>query len=232
MIAYFLAFWLIIAGKLARLFFLLSLSLVILYRFVPVPLTPLMLIRSLEQIGTGQPGQWCHTWVPLANISSHLQLAVVCSEDQRFLEHQGFDLKAIEYAIKVNKQGKKLRGGSTITQQMVKNIFLWPARSWVRKGLEAYLTVVVELLWSKERILEVYLNSIEMGPGVYGAEAASQHYWKIPATKLSQNQAATIAAILPNPRFYKANPPGSYTDQQRRYILGQMRRRGQLTLRQ
>src|SRR5690606_18292583 len=127
------------------------------------------------------------------------QLAVICSEDQNFLKHRGFDIQAIEKAIEDNQKGKRIRGGSTISQQTAKNVFLWPQRSWLRKGMEAYVTILIELIWSKERIMEVYLNSIEMGNGVYGAEAAAQYWFKKPASKLSKSEAAAIAAILPRP---------------------------------
>lgn len=200
---------------------------VLLYKFVPVPYTPLMAIRSLE--GT-EGNQTQHDWVSIDEISPYLQLAVICSEDQSFLNHNGFDRKAIEKALENNEKGKKLRGGSTISQQTAKNVFLWPGRTWIRKGLETYFTLLIETLWSKERILEVYLNSIEMGKGVYGAEAASQYWFKKPAKSLKAENAAAIAAILPNPRSYSANPPGPYVSKRIQWIVRQMRYYGPFKL--
>lgn len=163
-----------------------------------------------------------HDWEPLENISPKLQLAVVCSEDQNYLKHFGFDWKAIEKAMKENEAGRKLRGASTISQQTAKNVFLWPGRSYVRKAFEVYFTLLIELCWSKERIMEVYLNSIEMGDGVYGAEAAAQYWFGKKAGKLSKDESAAIAAILPNPIRYKANPPGNYVAMRKEWIKQQM----------
>jgi len=170
-----------------------------------------------------------HQWVPLKDISKNLQLAVICSEDQRFIEHSGFDKKAIEKAIQEHKSGKPLRGASTISQQTAKNVFLWPQRSWIRKGLETYFTFLIETFWSKERILEIYLNSIEMGDGIYGAEAASAFWFNTAAKNLSTIEAAAIAAILPNPRKYLADPPSAYIQQRKIWILMQMNNYGTLT---
>ncbi len=200
---------------------------VLIYKFVPVPYTPLMAIRSIEGDSKYQTR---HNWVPIEEISPNLQLAVICSEDQTFLEHTGFDRKAIEKALENNEKGKRIRGGSTITQQTAKNVFLWPNRTWLRKGLEAYFTLLIEVLWSKERILEVYLNSIEMGNGVFGAEAASQFWFHKSAKKLSAENAAAIAAILPSPQRYKANPPGPYVERRTQWIVRQMRYYGPFTL--
>lgn len=197
--------------------------LVLLYRFVPVFITPLMLIRCVEQLSAGEKLHLRHNWVPMEAISRNLSLAVVCSEDQRFLEHFGFDLKAIERSVQAAERGAgRLRGASTISQQTAKNVFLWPQRSWLRKGLEVYFTVLIETFWSKERILEVYLNSIEMGNGIYGAEAASRYYFKKSARHLSKRQAAAIAAILPNPLRYRISPPTPYIRGRISWILGQM----------
>ena len=195
---------------------------VILFKWVPVPITPLMVIRNIEQRQADKPVVWKHDWVSLDKISPYLQLAVVCSEDQNFLKHNGFDMGAIEKAIKHNEKSKRKRGASTISQQTAKNVFLWPQRSWVRKGLEVYFTFLIELFWSKERIMEVYLNSIEMGNGVYGAEAAAQHWFKKPASKLSKSQAAAIAAVLPSPLRYRANPPTNYIQRTKNWIVRQM----------
>ncbi|MDM1396616.1 monofunctional biosynthetic peptidoglycan transglycosylase [Myroides odoratimimus] len=196
--------------KLALLFFGLSIFSVLVFRFVPVPYTPLMFIRLYEQVKDGKPMTLQHKWVPLEDINVNLQKAVIASEDGHFLTHNGFDFKAIEKAMKNNEKGKKIKGGSTISQQTAKNVFLWPGRSYIRKGFEAYFTVLIEFLWPKERILEVYLNSIEMGDGVYGAQAAAKHWYNKDAKNLTANQAAGIAVILPSPRRYKANNSGPY----------------------
>lgn len=214
----------------AALWFLgLSIFSVALFRFVPVPVTPLMLIRCGEQVFSSDPVRLKHDWVPIEKISKNLPLAVVCSEDQNFLNHSGFDLKAIEQAVDAAKRGaKRVRGASTISQQTAKNVFLWPGRSWIRKGFEAYFTVLIEFVWGKERIMEVYLNSIEMGNGIYGAEAAARFYWQTSAQNLSRTQAAAIAAILPNPLKYSANPPGPYVQERIGWIVGQMEQWGAL----
>ncbi len=217
-----------IIWKTALWFFGLSILLVVVFRFVPVPVTPLMLIRCGEQVFSGQELKLKHDWVSLDEISKNLPLAVVCSEDQNFLNHSGFDMKAIERSVDAAKEGRRLRGASTISQQTAKNIFLWPGRSWIRKGFEVYFTVLIEFGWGKKRIMEVYLNSIEMGNGIYGAEAASQFYFKIPAKNLSRSQAAAIAAVLPNPRKYSANPPGPYVQSRIGWIVGQMGQWGTL----
>jgi monofunctional biosynthetic peptidoglycan transglycosylase len=217
--------------KCAGFFFGLSVCFVLLYRFIPVYVTPLMLIRAGEQLATGQKLQLQHTWVSIEAISKNLSLAVICSEDQNFMDHFGFDFKAIERSLDAAQKGtNRLRGASTISQQTAKNVFLWPGRSWVRKGLEVYFTVLIEIAWSKERILEVYLNSIEMGDGIYGAEAASQHYFKKNAKNLSKTQAAALAAVLPNPREYRAHPPSRYIRSRIDWIVGQMRHFGPLDL--
>lgn len=200
---------------------------VVLYKYVPVHYTPLMAIRYAAAEGDFETN---HIWVPISQISPELQLAVICSEDQKFLKHNGFDVKSIENAYKSNKNGKKLRGASSISQQTAKNVFLWPDRSWLRKGLETYFTFLIELLWDKERILEVYLNSIEMGDGVYGAEAAAVFWFNKPAKSLQRYEAAAIASILPNPRNYKASPPSSYIQKRKEWIVRQMRFYGTFTL--
>ncbi len=207
--------------------FAFSLLGVIIYKWVPVPYTPLMAIRSLEAKDNFTTK---HDWVSIDHISKDLQLAVICAEDQNFLKHRGFDFKAIEKAMDNNKKGKKVRGASTITQQTAKNVFLWPQRSWLRKGLEAYFTFLIETFWSKERILEVYLNSIEMGNGIYGAEAASQYWFKKPAQKLTKYEAASIAVILPNPREYRATRKSNYMENRRQWVMKQMRYHGTLVL--
>ncbi|MCB0426402.1 MAG: monofunctional biosynthetic peptidoglycan transglycosylase [Mangrovimonas sp.] len=203
-------------------FVVVSIALVVLFRWVPVSATPLMAIRYFEQKKEDKNRVFKHDWVPLEKISKNLQLAVICSEDQNFVIHNGFDMKAIEKAMEHNKKGKKVRGASTISQQTAKNVFLWPQRSWLRKGLETYFTFLIELIWPKERIMEVYLNSIEMGNGIYGAEAASQYWFKKSASKLLPSEAAAIAAILPKPLSYKAKPPTSYIQSRIAWILKQM----------
>lgn len=181
-----------------------------------------MVIRSVEQKMDGKELTFKHKWVTLDEINPKLQLAVVCSEDQNYLKHYGFDFQAIEKALKNNESGKKLKGASTISQQTAKNVFLWPGRSYVRKAFEAYFTLLIEWMWSKERIMEVYLNSIEMGQGIYGAEAAAQFWFHKQAKQLSKDQSAAIAAILPNPLKYKANPPSAFISKRKAWIMQQM----------
>lgn len=203
-------------------FIIISIVSVILFRWLPVPITPLMVIRCIEQKADGKNMILKHDWVSLEEISPKLQLAVVCSEDQNYLKHFGFDWGAIEKAMKANEKGTKIRGGSTISQQTAKNVFLWPGRSYIRKAFEAYFTLLIEICWSKERIMEVYLNSIEMGNGVYGAESAAQHWFKKPAVKLNKSESAAIASILPNPIKYVANPPSAYISKRKAWIMQQM----------
>ncbi len=206
-------------------FFIISIGLTILYRFVPVPVTPLMIIRCVEQKQAGKEMKLKKDWVSYDEISPALPLAVVAAEDQKFLDHYGFDFTAIEKAIKSNEKKskrKKMKGASTISQQTAKNIFLWPSRTWVRKGFEVYFTGLIEICWSKKRILEVYLNIVEMGDGVYGAEAAAQHHFKKSAKKLSRAEAALIAATLPNPRKWSASKPGPYVIGRQAWILQNM----------
>ncbi len=208
--------------KAVIVFFISSILTVILFKWVPVPFTPLMLIRNIEQWTEGTSATFTHNWVSMDKISPNLVKAVIVSEDQKFFEHFGFDVEAIEKAYEGNKKGKKIKGGSTITQQTAKNVFLWPQRSYVRKGFEVYFSFLIEVFWSKERIIEVYLNSIEMGDGVYGAEAASQHWFRKSAKKLSTYEAASIAAILPNPRKYKAIRSSNYVERRKNWIVRQM----------
>ncbi len=202
--------------------FALSILLVILYRFVPVPVTPLMIIRFAEQRKKDQKATIYHHWVPLEKISDNLKRAVVASEDQRFFEHRGFDHEQIKKARKENITRRRPRGASTISQQTAKNLFLWPRSSWFRKGLEAYFTFLIELLWSKERILEVYLNSIEMGKGIYGAEAVARLHFDTTPLKLTRSQAALVAATLPNPRRFSSRYPSAYILRRQQEILRQM----------
>ncbi|MFZ5723214.1 MAG: monofunctional biosynthetic peptidoglycan transglycosylase [Pseudomonadota bacterium] len=198
----------------------------VVFRFVPVPVTSFMIRGSVSGWLEEKPYRLQHDWVPIEQISPRLQRAVIASEDQKFLEHYGLDLEAIEKALVHNQRSRRVRGGSTISQQTAKNIFLWPGRSYVRKGLEAYLTVMMETLWSKERILEVYLNSAEFGRGIYGAEAASRQYFRKGAAQLTAREAALLAAVLPAPR--KRNParPSAYVSSHAAWIQGQMERLG------
>ncbi|MGL4994347.1 MAG: monofunctional biosynthetic peptidoglycan transglycosylase [Bacteroidales bacterium] len=200
-------------------FFISSITSVIILRFIPVYITPLMLIRSTQQLLEGNPIKLEHKWVPIEKISPNLIQAVVASEDNLFTNHNGVDIDAIKNAIDYNMKGKKIRGGSTISQQTAKNVWLWPGRNWIRKGLEFYFTVIMELVWSKERIMEVYLNSIEMGNGIYGAEAVAKSHFKKSASKLTKSEAATIAATLPNPIKFNSSKPSSYVLRRRDKIM-------------
>jgi monofunctional biosynthetic peptidoglycan transglycosylase len=200
----------------------LSILSVIVFRWVPIPLTPLMMTRAVENKFDGKDMVCSHDWVPIEQISKNLQKAVIASEDANFLHHHGFDFNAIQKAMKNNEKGKKLKGGSTISQQTAKNVFLWQGRSYFRKALEAYFTVLIEVFWSKERIMEVYLNSIEMGDGVYGAEAASKYWYRKPAENLTKLEAAGIAAILPNPRKFTATNSSGYINRKKGRIVKHM----------
>jgi len=216
--------------NLAIIFFAGSIIWVVLARFVPVYFTPLMMIRSVEALADGELPKNEKTWVPIEKISPNMVQAVVSSEDNLFLKHWGFSFNDINKAFKHNQKGKRIRGGSTISQQTAKNVFLWPARSYLRKGLEAYFTVLIETFWSKERIMEVYLNVIEMGDGIYGVQAASQEYFHKDAENLTKSQAALIAACLPNPRKYNAGDPSSYIQRRKLKILSVMGKIGKVDL--
>lgn len=205
------------------LFFGSTILAVLVYRFAPVPVTPLMLIRCTQQMAHGEKVRLKHHWVPLDSISKYLPVAVMASEDQRFMTHHGFDLVEIQNAIEEREKGGRKRGGSTISQQTAKNVFLWPKSSWVRKGFEAYFTVLIELVWSKERIMEVYLNSIEMGDGIYGAEAVAQQNFGRPASRLTRANCALIAATLPNPLRFSSKDPSRYMLKRQTAIMKQMK---------
>jgi monofunctional biosynthetic peptidoglycan transglycosylase len=211
--------WIVVA------FFASTILSVIAYRFVPVYFTPLMFIRCAQQVKSGESMKLRHHWVPLERMSPSLPVAVMASEDQRFLEHHGFDFKAIEHAARRNMEHPEKRklGASTISQQTAKNVFLWPGRSWVRKGFEAYFTALIELFWSKQRIMEVYLNSIEMGDGIYGADAVAEWHFHCQASDLSRSQCALIAATLPNPRKFNSAKPSGYMLTRRDKILHEMK---------
>lgn len=200
-------------------FFASTILAVLVYRFMPVYITPLMVIRSVQQITSGDKPTWKHTWVSFDKISPHLPMAVIASEDNRFATHNGFDFIEIKKAMKENEKRKKKRGASTISQQTAKNVFLWPQSSWVRKGFEVYFTFLIELFWSKERIMEVYLNSIEMGNGIYGAQAAAKYKFHTTATKLTKAQCALIAATLPNPIRFDSAKPSPYILKRQKQIL-------------
>jgi len=204
-------------------FFILSIGFTVLYRFLPVPITPLMVIRLWEQAFDEKKEMRLYKdWVSISKISKNVPQAVIAAEDQKFMDHNGFDLEAMKTAWENNQKGKRVKGGSTISQQTAKNVFLSPARNLIRKGLEAYFTFLIELIWSKERIMEVYLNVIEMGEGIYGIEAAAQTYFNKPAAKLSKREAALIAAVLPNPRRWSPARPTAYISGRQAWILRQM----------
>ena len=198
---------------------------VIICRFVPIFITPLMVIRCVQQVKDGKELKMSHHWVPLERISPDLPSAVMASEDARFLDHHGFDFNAIVSAAERNRKHPEKRklGASTISQQTSKNVFLWPGRSWVRKGFEVYFTTLVEFFWSKQRIMEVYLNSIEMGDGIYGADAVAQEHFGVTASQLSRSQCALIAATLPNPRRFSSKHPSAYMKKRQSRILHEMR---------
>lgn len=216
------------------LFFGSTILVVVIYKFLPVYFTPLMFIRAIDNIGTERSVFWHHSWIELDEMSKYMPVAVIASEDQRFMEHHGFDFDAIEQAAEYNKRHKtadgkstKVRGASTITQQTAKNVFLWPGNSmlqrWIRKGFESYFTVLIELIWGKERIMQVYLNSIEMGDGIYGVQAVAEQNFNCDAGELSRSDCALIAATLPNPRKFSSKEPSSYMLRRQRAIAAQMR---------
>lgn len=198
---------------------------VVALRFVPVFFTPLMFIRCGQQMTEGKKLKLDHHWVSMSKISPSMPVAVMASEDANFLNHHGFDYKAIVNAAERNRKHPEKRklGASTISQQTAKNVFLWPGRSWTRKGLEAYFTVLIELFWSKERIMEVYLNSIEMGDGIYGVDAVAEANFQTDAKNLSRTQCALIAATLPNPRKFSSKNPSAYMRKRQSKILHEMK---------
>lgn len=212
--------WIIIA------FFVLSIGTTIVYRFYPVPVSPLMLIRLGQQMADGRQLKLAHRWVPMDSIHPSLPQAVWASEDQNFFRHSGFDLDAIEKAWQEREEKGRVRGASTISQQTAKNVFLWPESSWTRKAFEAYFTILIETFWSKHRIMEVYLNTIEMGDGIYGAEAVSLEHFGCHARDLDANRSALIAASLPNPIKRNSAHPSKYMYKRQRQILKQMKNLG------
>jgi len=205
-----------IAARAALALALLPVAMLLLLRWLPPPASALMVQRKLT--GTSID----YRWVGLDEIAPVAIVAVVAAEDQKFAEHRGFDREAIQEALEDRERGKRLRGASTITQQLAKNLFLWPGRSWVRKGLEAGWTAAIEVAWPKRRIIELYLNVVEFGDGIFGVEAASQRYFGKPAARLTSSEAALLAAVLPNPHRLRAAAPSPYVRERQQWILRQM----------
>lgn len=205
-------------------FFALSILQVIILKFLPVYYTPYMVYNNIAQSFSEDKMKCEHKWVPLDKISKKLPLAVVASEDNLYMTHSGFDFKEIAKSIEEADKGKRVRGGSTITQQTAKNVFLWHGKSYIRKGLEAYYTVLIEFIWGKERIMEVYLNSIEMGKNIYGAEAVAQQHFNKSASKLTAIECALIAATLPNPVKFNSKKPSKYILKRKTKILNLMKK--------
>src|SRR3990167_8919672 len=199
-----------------------SALLVLLLRWVPPPGTALMVERKIESWVDGQPIDLQRSWRPWRELPDHLKMAVIAAEDQKFAEHWGFDVAAIQAALEHNQQGGSLRGASTLSQQVAKNLFLWSGRSWLRKGLEVWFTGLIELLWPKQRILEVYLNSVEWGDGIFGAEAAAQHHFKGGAPYRSPQRASRRPAVLPTPRAWSASRPSAQVSRRAAWIRQQI----------
>ncbi|MGY3917368.1 monofunctional biosynthetic peptidoglycan transglycosylase [Aeromonas australiensis] len=216
------------AGKIALAGLLCSVGLVALLRFIDPPMWSWRIERAL--FPPAQLIQVRHEWVELSSIAKELQLAVIAAEDQRFADHNGFDMAAISAALKHNQRSERVRGASTLSQQTAKNLFMWSDRSLLRKGLEAWFTLLMELGWDKARILEVYLNIVEFGPGIYGAEAAAQHYFGKPASHLTRYESSLLAAALPNPWRYRVKPPSPYVQKRSVWIRRQMGQLGQQPL--
>ena len=203
-------------------FFTSTILSVVILKYIPVYITPLMLIRCVEAVASGETPEINHHWVPLENITHHLPQAVMASEDNLFLKHGGFDLEQIQKAQLEAQEGKRQRGASTISQQTARNVFLWQKRSWLRKGLEAYFTFLIEKIWGKERIMEVYLNSIEMGKNIYGADAVARINFNTTPDKLTKSQCAYIAVSLPNPRERDSGHPSAKMRKMHNTILKRM----------
>ena len=210
----------------AVFFFASTFIIEVLFTFINPPITPLMINRVIEQKMAGKKAKLHKKWIPIEKISPNMYRAVVASEDNRFLEHWGIDVQAIEKAVQYNKRHRRKHGASTITQQVAKNVFLWPARTWLRKGFELYFTVTIDLIWSKRRIMEVYLNVIETGDGIYGTEAAARDYFHKSAKNLTRGEAALIAACLPNPRKRNPAAPTPYLLRRQGRILNLMNKIG------
>ncbi len=203
-------------------FFIITIMWVILLRFINPPITWLMVQRGIERKADGEEWKITKKWIRYDDLSDNLKRAAIAGEDARFMEHWGLDREAIADAYQRNKDGGRLRGGSTISQQTAKNVFLWPRRSWIRKGFETYFTLLIELFWSKKRILEVYLNVIETGDGLYGAEAAAQHNFGKSAQSLTKRQAALMVAVLPNPRRWSPAKPTAFINRKANTIVRYM----------
>lgn len=207
---------------------LLSIVHVVVLKYAPIYFTPLMVLRSCQSLFNGKIPRNDKTWVPIEQISHNLVVACIASEDNLFMKHNGFSERAIRQAIAERKEGKRMRGGSTISQQTAKNVFTFCSRTWFRKGVETYYTILIELIWGKKRIMEAYLNVVELGDGIYGAEAASRHYWGISANQLSKGQSALLAAALPNPLHYSITRPGPYMQKRKGQILNLMPKMGKI----
>lgn len=213
----------VLIGKILLWFFLVTMLWVLAYRFINPPITLLMIMRNIERKTDGKSFKTEKEWVDMEDMSDNIKRAAIAGEDQLFVHHIGFDMKAISRAYSANKGGGKIKGGSTISQQTAKNVFLWPGRSWLRKGFEAYFTLLIEMIWSKERILEVYLNVIEMGDGIYGAEAASQSYYGHSCKKLSRSEASLIVACFPNPLRWTPLHPTRFINHRKYLIMRNIR---------
>lgn len=219
-------FRLILRGlaKLAAAAVMLSVCAVLALRWIDPPTSAFMLRDRIAAAASSDAGfKFRHRWVDWRSISPHAKVAAIAAEDQTFPDHDGFDFKSINQAIEERERGGRVRGASTISQQVAKNVFLWPRQSWLRKGFEVYFTVLIELLWPKQRILEVYLNVAEFGKGVYGVGAASEVYFNKPAARLNEYDAALLAAVLPSPKRMRVNAPSSYVRSRQSWIVGQMR---------
>lgn len=210
----------------ALAFIVLSIALVLLFRFVPPPGSMVMVERKIQSWINSEPIDIQRQWRSWDNLSSNAKLAVIAAEDQRFPQHRGFDLVELKRALKASLDGERLRGASTLSQQTAKNVFLWSGRSWARKGLEVWFTLLIEMLWSKQRILEVYLNVAEWDTGVFGLEAAAGHYFGASGNALTERQASLLAAILPSPRTRSASRPDAQVERRSQWILQQMRNLG------
>lgn len=195
---------------------------VFLFKWIDPPVTSFMIQDKFGALRNKEPMTLRREWKEIKNISPAMQVAVIAAEDQNFCCHHGFDLEAIEKAIKHNRRSRRIRGASTISQQVAKNLFLWPGKSFLRKGLEGYFTALIELLWSKRRILEVYLNIVETGKHIFGVEAAARYYFNTPSSRLTSDQAALLAAILPNPHRFSARNPSSYILRRKSWVMRQM----------
>jgi monofunctional glycosyltransferase len=210
------------ALRILAIFLILPILATLVLRWIPPPTTAVILERRADSWWNGRPYRADCRWTHWNRISPLASLAVIAAEDQNFATHHGFDFKSIQKALDEHEQGRRLRGASTLSQQVAKNVFLWSGRSFVRKGLEAYFTVLIELTWSKRRILEVYLNIVELGDGIFGVEAASRRYFRKSSDSLSPEESALLAAVLPNPLRLKANRPSGYVKERCAWILKQM----------